>query len=324
MWCVAVWGGFARPAHAEAPATECAEPVGALPDAEGERYALAEKLLGDGDAESASDYVELMLLKSGESVAVWELAARVFAALDDEERHTEARQRLEELCPGQSFKAPSTQATGPLADARNAYHAFLAAKSAKARDKSLKAALKAYTSLAKSADHAVEAHRALGVLRVYAGDPKGARRAYRWLRDHDALDASDVDDYARVLRTLSDQSPGGALVQEVGGLMDAWLDKLPGAERATAARHAGFVLLRGQRHAGAAEYFEAALAADGQDVESHFGLAMSLDGRAAQTGDRSKATALREKALAHAKRAVSHARFGDAARALVKRLEFDS
>jgi tetratricopeptide (TPR) repeat protein len=317
----------------------CVDPLQQLPDRLRGRYVTAERLLLAEEAESAADYVELMLVEAPRSVAVLELAARVFKAMDEPERLASALETVAELCPEREVDLSGGAArAGPLEAPRALYRRFLAAGAGDEREALLARAIEAYERFTDGegdgdedgdADRpvAVEAHHTLAVLYTYAGRPASAQRAYRWLERHDALTAAEVPEFLRVLRSLGHAGAGGRdLLEEGEELLDGWRTRLEGAPRAQAERHLGFLALHVERPAVALTAFTDAVEADPEDTEAHYGLAVALDLTARRlegAGDRDGARRLREQALAHARRAVSHPRYGEAARALIARLQFD-
>jgi len=305
---------------------ECDDPVAALPAALRARYVAAERMLLDDDAESAADYADLMLAEAPRSVAVVELAARVYQAMGEQELADALADRLRELCPGRSFDLRGSAPAGPLDQARARYRDLLAATTSRERQRLLPPAIAAYEQFL-DADGAscVEARHALAVLYLFDGRLESSRGAYRWLDRQDELEAREVPEYLRVLRSLAHASPRSHYFEEGRGLLASWRDDLDDGSRALAERHFGFTALHLQQFDAAREALKAAIELAPDDAESHYGLAMALEhrGRGLQAaGKSSEASRLFQRALDHARRAVEHPRYGEAARSLIATLQF--
>lgn len=325
------WACCCAPLRAAA-ADACADPVGALPAELRARYVTAERLLLDGDAESAADYVDLLLARAPGEVAVLELGARVYHALDETEQVDELVDRVREACPERTVVLDPEAPSGPLEEARALYQEFLQAPGGEGRGRRLAQAIAAYEALqAGAGPAAVEAHHALAVLDIYGGRPAAARAAYVWLAAHGALQAAEVPAYLRVLRSLASAGDGagddgGGFWREASTLLATWHPRLDEATRAQADKHLGFLALQLDRQRAAREALEASVAGAPDDGEAHYGLALADEQeclRLRAAGDRRAAERYRAQALEHARRAVRHPRYGEAARALMGRLQFD-
>lgn len=308
----------------------CLDPVAALPEALRSRYAAAEQLLRADDAESAADYIELLLIESPRSVAVLELGAQVFTAFEEEERAAELLATLAEICPERQVDLYGSAPAGPLDPARERYQQVLGARTTKDRARLLPGAITAYEEALEQGiggdQGAEEARHALAVLYLLDERLESSRAAYAWLERHAKLHAAEVPEYLRVLRTLAGAGRGAERLAEAERVLTAWRSRLDARELGLAARHLGFTALQLERHDLARDAFTTALEQVPDDRESHYGLAVVLEyesRRLRAAGDRQRGDRLRREAIEHARRAIDHPRYGEAARALLARLQFE-
>jgi tetratricopeptide (TPR) repeat protein len=306
---------------------QCDDPLAALPAALRSRYVTAEQLLRDDDAESAADYIELMLAQAPEALAVIELGARAYTAMGDDERVEELLAEAERLCPGREVDLATGggTASGPQAEARSLYRQTLEAGSRRERDLLLPRAIGAYEQLAEG-ETRVEARHALAVLYLLDERLEASRAAYAWLAEQKALAAAEIPEYLRVLRSLAHGDRRRARLDEAERLLADWRSDLDRATRAQAERHLGFIAMHLEQYETARRAFEQALELAPQDGEASYGMAVICDYEARRlraAGDHRAAERQRELAVGYARGAADHPRYGEAARTLLGRLQFD-